>query len=130
MRLRSESGVSLIEVLVTISLLTISLLGLAVALPVARLAVFQGRVSTRAVALAEERIETARRTPYASLPSLAGTDAAAHLPYTIVTTVVADAPSAGLTIITVTVSAPGGQNAFVGDTGAQNVVLESFFSAP
>jgi Tfp pilus assembly protein PilV len=129
-RLRSESGISLVEVMVTIMLLTISLLGLAVAFPVGRAAVMQGRVSTREVALAEQRIETARNTPYATLPTLAGTDTTTYAPYTVVTAVAADAPAANLTTVTVTITAPSTPNAFVGDAGPQNVVVESFFSKP
>jgi len=124
--IRPESGVSLMEVLVTMALLTVALLGMAVAFPVGRAVVLQARISTTAVALAEQRIEQARRTAYASLGTLAGSDATIHPPYTVATEVTPDAPSAGLTTVRVTVTAPDNRAPLMADTGAETVVLETF----
>jgi prepilin-type N-terminal cleavage/methylation domain-containing protein len=125
---RSEAGVTLIEILVTMALLSIALLGMAVAFPVGRAVVLQARMSTTAVALGEQRLEQARRTPYASLSTLVGTDTATHPPYSVTTQVAADAPSAGMTTVTVTVTAPTNRAPMMADTGAETVVLETFIS--
>lgn len=125
---RSEAGVTLMEVLVTMALLTVALLGMAVAFPVGRAVVHQARISTTAVALGEERLEQAKRTPYASLTTLAGSDTTTHPPYTIITQVTADSPIAGMTRVTVTVTAPSNRAPMMADTGAETVVLETFIS--
>jgi prepilin-type N-terminal cleavage/methylation domain-containing protein len=130
MRTRSEAGVTLMEVLVTMVLLSIALLGMAVAFPVGRAVVLQARLSTTAVTLAEQRLEQAKGTPYASLSTLAGTDTTTHPPYAVSTQVTADAPSAGMTTVTVTVIAPDTQVPLMADTGAKTVVLETFISGP
>jgi prepilin-type N-terminal cleavage/methylation domain-containing protein len=123
-----EAGLTLIEVLVTMALLTIALLGMAVAFPVGRAVVLQARMSTTAVALAEQRLEQAKRTPYASLATLAGNDTTTHAPYTVSTQVTAEAPSAGMTTVTVTVTAPDSRAPMMTDTGPETVVLETFIS--
>lgn len=128
MRMRCEAGVTLMEVLVTMVLLSIALLGMAVAFPVGRAAILQARLSTTAVVLAEQRLEQAKRTSYASLSTLAGTDTTTHAPYAISTQVTPDAPSAGMTTVTVTVTAPDTQVPLVADLGAKTVVLETFIS--
>jgi prepilin-type N-terminal cleavage/methylation domain-containing protein len=130
MRLRLESGVTLMEVLVTMALLTIALVGMAVAFPVGRAAVLQARVSTTAVALAEQRLEQARRTAYASLGTLAGTDTTTHAPYAVDTQVTPDAPSAGMTTVTVTVTAPDIRASLMPDVGTDTAVLETFIGGP
>jgi Tfp pilus assembly protein PilV len=126
--LRSEAGVSLIEVLVTMTLLTIALLGMAVAFPVGRAVVLQARMSTTAVALAEQRLEQAKRTPYASLSTLVGSDTTTYAPYSVTTQVVGDAPSSGMTTVTVTVIAPTNKAPMMADTGAETVVVETYIS--
>jgi prepilin-type N-terminal cleavage/methylation domain-containing protein len=128
MRRATEAGVTLMEVLVTMALLTIALLGLAVAFPVGRAAVLQARVSTTAVALAEQRMEQARRTAYAGLGTLAGTDSASHEPYTVTTQITADAPIAGMTTVTVSVTAPDIRGPGMGDVGTDTAVLETFIN--
>ena len=128
MLMRSEAGVTLMEVLVTMTLLSIALLGMAVAFPVGRAVVLQARMSTTAVALAEQRLEQARRTPYASLSTLAGNDTTTHAPYAMTTQVTAEAPIAGMTTVTVTVVAPDNRTPMMADTGAGTVVLETFIS--
>lgn len=130
MKRSTQAGLTLIEVMVAMLLLSITLLGLAAAFPGAHLAVFQGRASTRAAALAEQRLEVARNTPYGELAGLAGTDDATYSPYTVETAVAVNAPSSGLTTVTVTVTGPE----IVGPTtpamGPTRVVLETFISAP
>jgi hypothetical protein len=70
----------------------------------------------------------ARRTPYASLSTLAGTDTTTHAPYSVTTQVAADAPSAGMTTVTVTVVAPTNKAPMMADMGDKTVVLETFIS--
>lgn len=118
-----ESGITLMETLMAMFLMAAGLVGLALTFPEAGVAVHQGYELTRAAALAERRMETARRTPYASLPSLSSLDAsdnATLAPYTITTTVTPNDPAANLTRVNVAVQ--GGTET--------NVVVESFFSAP
>lgn len=128
MKRRSDSGSSLIEVMITMVLLVIALMGLALSFPPGRAAVFQGRQMTRAAGIAEERLEIARRTAYADLTTLAGIDTGTYNPYTVTTAVAVDAPLAGMTTVTVTVASPGVRGPHVIDAGPQNVVLESFFN--
>jgi prepilin-type N-terminal cleavage/methylation domain-containing protein len=130
MRLAPASGVTLMEVLVTMALLSIALLGMAVAYPVGRAAVLQARVSTTAVALAEQRLEQARRTAYANLSTLTGTDTTTNAPYTVTTAVTTDSPSANMTTVQVTVTAPDIRAPLMPDTGADTVVLETFICDP
>lgn len=130
MRTPPQAGATLMEVLVTMVLLTIALLGMAVAFPVGRAAVLHARVSTTAVALAEQRMEQARRTAYASLGTLAGTDTSTHAPYSVDTQVTPDAPSAGMTTVTVTVTAPDIRASLMPDVGTDTAVLETFISGP
>jgi prepilin-type N-terminal cleavage/methylation domain-containing protein len=125
---RSQAGVSLIEVMVTMALLSIALLGMAAAFGIGRAVVLQARVSTTAVTLAEQRLEQAKRTPYASLTTLAGTDLSTHAPYSVGTQVMPDAPTPGMTTITVTVIAPDSKAPMMADTGSATVVLETYVS--
>lgn len=130
MRAHTESGVTLVEVMIAMVLLTVALLGLAMAFPPSGLAVFQGRAVTSAVALAQQQMEIARGTPYGSLNTLAGTDSTTHSPYTVVTGVAVNAPAPGLTTVTVNVTAPPIRGPYIQDMGTPSVVVESFFSAP
>ena len=128
MRTRAEAGHTLIEVLVTMALLIIALLGMAVAFRVGRAVVVQARMSTTAVALGERRLEQAKRTPYATLSTLAGSDTTTFAPYAVTTQVNADTPSAGMTTVTVIVTAPDNRAPDMADTGAKMVRLETFIS--
>jgi|RhiMetdeSRZDD1v2_1073273.scaffolds.fasta_scaffold307052_2 prepilin-type N-terminal cleavage/methylation domain-containing protein len=130
MRSRAEAGLTLMEVLVTVALMSIALLGLAVAYPIGRAAVLQARFSTTMVALAEQRMEQAKRTPYVSLNTLAGTDSSTHAPYTINTVISVDLPVAGMTTVGVTVTSPNSPTPLMANTGPETVTLETFVSAP
>lgn len=130
MKRSAQAGLTLIEVMVAMFLLSIALLGLAAAFPGAHLAVYQGRASTRAAALAEQRLELARNTPYGELADLTGTDDTTYSPYIVETAVAVDAPSSGLTTVTVTVTGPEIAGPTTQATGPTRVVLETFVSAP
>lgn len=130
---RREGGVSLIDVLMSMFLLSVALLGLAVVFPPAYLAVFQGRTSTHAVTMAEQQIELARRTAitdagYGTLPSLAGTVTSG--PYTMTTTVTADAPATDFTTVNVRVTGPVIVGPNTPDVGPQTAVVETFIARP
>lgn len=66
LRPRSESGTSLIEVMVALVLLTVALLGLAAAFAPSRIAIEGGNQVTTAVALARQTLEAMRNRPYDS----------------------------------------------------------------
>lgn len=129
-RAKRESGLSLVDVLMSMFLLTIALVGLALAFPPAYLSVFQERTVTHAVTIAQRQIEIARRTAYASLSSLAGTDSTTYSPYTMTTTVTADAPATNFTTVNVSVTGPPIVGPQTPNMGPQNVVLETFIAAP
>jgi type IV pilus assembly protein PilV len=111
--MRDERGVSLIEVLVALSILSIGLLALAqMQIAAGRVSAAAGRL-TRATALAQERVEQLLALPYtdASLvdTTVVGqtttyTDAAAPQGYTVSWTVDTDSPGAGVKTVNLTVS--------------------------
>jgi Tfp pilus assembly protein PilV len=121
---------SLVDVLMSMFLMSIALVGLALAFPPAFLSVYQERTTTHAVTIAQQRIEIARRTAYGSLPSLTGTDSSTYSPYTMVTTVTADAPATNFTTVNVSVTGPAIVGPHTPNMGPQNVVLETFIAAP
>jgi Tfp pilus assembly protein PilV len=134
-RANRESGLSLVDVLMSMFLLTIALVGLTLALPPAYLSVFQERTVTHGVTLAQRQIEIARRTAvdavgYASLSSLTGTDSTTYSPYTMTTTVTADAPATNFTTVNVSVTGPPIVGPQTPNMGPQNVVLETFIADP
>jgi Tfp pilus assembly protein PilV len=66
---------SLVELLIAICLLAVALVGVAAAIPYGLMAVSSSGFQTTAIGLAQEPIDTAKRTPFASLTSLAATRA-------------------------------------------------------
>lgn len=66
-----EQGMTLIEVLVAMLLLGTALIFVAAAVPVGLTAVSGSGLAIAATGLAQEPIDVAKRTPFASLPSLA-----------------------------------------------------------
>jgi prepilin-type N-terminal cleavage/methylation domain-containing protein len=71
-----ERGFTLVEVVVAMLLMAIALVGLAATVPFGAFAVTDGGLQTTAAGLAQEPIDAAKRTPFASLPSLAASRAA------------------------------------------------------
>jgi Tfp pilus assembly protein PilV len=133
-----ESGMSLVDVLMSMFLLAIALVGLALAFPPAYLSVFQERTVTHAVTVAEQRIEEARRqatvpgpgpNSYATLQTdFAGTTTIGA--YTVVTSVAPNDPATNFTRINVSVTGPAIVGPHTPDMGPQNVVVETFIAAP
>ena len=65
-----ERGITLLELMIAMILLTIALVGLAAAFPLAMFGVVDGGLQSIAVALAEAPIEKAKRIPYADMANL------------------------------------------------------------
>src|SRR5712691_802435 len=65
----SATGLTLLEVLFAMSLLTVGLLAIASAFPVAMSGVAQGNQQTTALFLAEQRLEEIKATAFASITS-------------------------------------------------------------
>lgn len=70
MACRGQEGITVVELLVAMSLLAIALIGLAASFPYAMYGVIAGGYQTTATLLAQQSIETAKATDYASLSSL------------------------------------------------------------
>jgi prepilin-type N-terminal cleavage/methylation domain-containing protein len=71
-----QGGMTLIELLVALLLVTVGLMGLAAAIPAGMFAVSDGGLQLTAIGLARQPIEVAKRTAFSSLPSLAASRAA------------------------------------------------------
>jgi type II secretory pathway pseudopilin PulG len=69
-RLRSESGVTLAEILVALAVTGVALAGLAVAVPVSSYAVQDGHQLSTATFLAEQTIERARAAAWTDSPAV------------------------------------------------------------
>jgi hypothetical protein len=67
---------SLVEVLIAECLLAVALVAIAAAIPYGLVAVSGSGLQTAATGLAQEPIDTAKRTAFANLPSLAASQAA------------------------------------------------------
>ena len=109
-------GFSLVEVLISASILAVVLLAIASMFPTGYRDVDWSGERTAAVALAQQRMETLRNQPYAALA--AGTTienlAGDYVGYTRTTTIQDDTPMAGIKELTVTVAAPpSGRNVLV-----------------
>ena len=71
-----QRGVTLVELMVALLLLTIALVGLAAAIPAGMLAITDAGLHASAAGLAQEPINQAKRTSFAALPGLAAARAA------------------------------------------------------
>lgn len=78
--LRNDSGMTLIELLVAMLVLTIALTGLATAFPVTRLAVNEGGQYTVAANLAQDAIEKIKRYGFTALDALGSGDISSSIP--------------------------------------------------
>jgi prepilin-type N-terminal cleavage/methylation domain-containing protein len=66
--LRSETGVTLVEILVALAVVGIALVGLAIVIPVSTLSVQEGHQTSTATFLAEQMIERARAAAWSDSP--------------------------------------------------------------
>ena len=102
---QSQKGFSLIEVLISITILSIGLLGLAALQVHAIRGNALGKKNTLAVALAEEKMEEVRNTPYASIGAGTTTETSVNgRIYDRVTTVEDNTPATDMKRITVEVT--------------------------
>jgi type IV pilus assembly protein PilV len=104
--LQNDKAFSLIEVLLSISIMAIGLLGLAALQVTATNGNAQAKKNSLAVSLAEDKIEHYKYAQYADIP--AGVETETELPagaiYTRTTTVEDNTPITGLKTVTVTVT--------------------------
>jgi prepilin-type N-terminal cleavage/methylation domain-containing protein len=80
MRKLNQQGVSMVELMVAMILLTIALVGLAASFPYAMYAVVASGYQTTATLLAEEALERAKATDYGSMASLSFDGSSGTLP--------------------------------------------------
>lgn len=71
-----EGGMTLVELLIALLLVTVALIGLAAAIPAGMFAVSDAGLQLTAVGLAHQPIEVAKRTTFGNLPNLAASRAA------------------------------------------------------
>ena len=67
-KLRDSSGLTLLEVVFAMGILSIALAGLATAFPVSRIAVFQGGQYTTAANVGQDALERVKRVGFANIP--------------------------------------------------------------
>src|SRR5262249_23498976 len=72
----TQQGMTIVEVLIAVCLLAVALIAIAAAIPYGLVAVSGSGFQTTATGLAQEPIDTAKRTAFASLPGLAASRAA------------------------------------------------------
>lgn len=109
-----QGGITLVDVMVAMLLLSVTLIGLAAALPVALRGVTLAGAQTTATWLARQALEAARTVPYGALPALdtgAFVAVPGHDDFSRAVTVQVGAPTAGTTTVAVTVRGPGVQGA-------------------
>jgi prepilin-type N-terminal cleavage/methylation domain-containing protein len=71
-----ERGVTLVELMVALMLISIALVGLAAAIPAGMFAVSDAGLQVTAIGLAQEPINVAKRTPFSNLTTLVASKAA------------------------------------------------------
>jgi Tfp pilus assembly protein PilV len=72
----TQQGMTLVEVLIAVCLMAVALVAIGAAIPYGLVAVSGAGFQTTATGLAQEPIDVAKRTAFASLPSLAASRAA------------------------------------------------------
>ena len=64
-----ERGLSLVEILVAVAIISIGLVGLAVVVPISNYGIQEGNQLSTSTFLAEQRLEEVRNAPWASSPA-------------------------------------------------------------
>ena len=113
--MRNARGFTIVEVLVTATLVAVALLAIAGMMPTAYRTVDWSGEETVAVTLAKQRLEWLRNQPYTSAPMAAGTTtenlAGNYAGYTRTTSIQDNTPIAGVKQVTVTVATPARRTA-------------------
>jgi prepilin-type N-terminal cleavage/methylation domain-containing protein len=113
--MRNARGFTIVEVLVTATLVAVALLAIAGMMPTAYRTVDWSGEETVAVTLAKQRLEWLRNQPYTSAPLAAGTTtevlAGDYGGYTRTTTVQDNTPINEMKQVTVTVATPSRRSA-------------------
>ncbi len=119
-RTGGDRGFSLIELMVSITILGVGILSLAGLFPMAMQRVSAGDMASRATFVAESKIEELKRVPWDQLTTTAGIDTL-HAAFQRTWTVVEDEPVIGMKQVQVTV-------VWTDNKGSRNVSLSSFLS--
>jgi prepilin-type N-terminal cleavage/methylation domain-containing protein len=98
----AESGFTLIEILVTLTILTIGVLALSRMMPAGSVTMSQARKTTAAMQAAAQKIEDLKAADWFSSTLAAGTYTDNVRPFTRTWTITDDSPMTGLKTITVT----------------------------
>lgn len=108
----SESGFSLVEVLIAIALISVALLALGTMTLTAYSNTDQGGKSTALLVLTQRRLEVARNSDFSALSSGTTTEVltGTYAGYTRTTQIQVDTPVAGVTQVSVTTTMPGGRD--------------------
>ncbi len=106
----SQRGSSLIEVVVASAVLTAGILGVATMFPTAYMTLDRSGEQTAAIVLAEQQVEWLRSQPYAGLTTATTADNldGEYTGFVRTTQIQVDTPEAGVTLVKVTVTSPGG----------------------
>ena len=106
----SMRGSSLIEVVIAAAVLTAGILSVATMFPTAYLALDRSGEQTAAVVLAEQQVEWLRSQPYTALTGATTVDSldGEYTGFVRTTEIQVDTPEAGVTLVKVTVTSPGG----------------------
>jgi type IV pilus assembly protein PilV len=102
--IRHNQGFTIVEVLIALSVLTVGLLGVAGLTLMIIYGNSFSRTLTTATALAHDKLEELRDTPYEKIVDGETTLVAHNITYTRVWRVAADQPAAGMKTVEVTVS--------------------------
>jgi type IV pilus assembly protein PilV len=106
LRSHHDHGFTLVEVLIAMLVFTIGLLGVAALTIMIISGNSFSRALTTATALAHDKLEELRDTPYSAISDGKETVAENNLTYTRVWKVTTDQPAAGMTTVEVTISWP------------------------
>ncbi len=101
-RARASAGFTLIEILVTLTILTLGVLALARMMPEGSKVMSRSRNSTTATAVAAQKIEDLKAADWYSASLAAGTYTDQSGPFTRTWTIADDSPMTGLKKLTVT----------------------------
>lgn len=106
----SMRGSSLIEVVIASAVLTAGIMSIATLFPTAYLVLDRSGEQTSAVALAQQKVEWLRSQPFTNLTTSTTVENldGAYTGFVRTTSIEVDTPEAGVNLVKVTVTSPGG----------------------